>query len=117
MVKAPKRPIPQDFGIEEADLSKSSLRDILLSEGLSSVIVVIGTVLAIWAFGWWGIGVACLGLGALYLIRILLEKVLRSRDDAAKANYKSAMELYYSKVHDYDAYIDEIESNGKSNDG
>ena len=117
MVKAPKRPIPQDFGIKEADLSKSSLRDILLSEGLSSVIVVIGTVLAIWAFGWWGIGLACLGLGALYLIRILLEKVLRSRDDAAKENYKSAMELYYSKVHDYDAYIDEIERNGKSNDG
>ena len=116
VLKEPKKPTPQDFGIEETDLSKNSLKDMLLSESLSSVIMVIGTVLAIWAFGWWGIGLACLGLGALYLIRSLLEKVWRTREDVAKENYKSAMEIYYSKVHDYDAHMDEIERRGRSND-
>ena len=77
---------------------------------------VIGTVLAIWAFGWWGIALACVGLGALYLIRSLLEKVWRTPEDVAKENYKSAMELYYRKVHDYDAHMDEIERRGRSND-
>ena len=116
MLKKPKKPTPQDFGIEETDLSKNSLKDILLSASRSYVIMVIGTVLAIRAFGWWGIGLACLGLGALYLIRSLLEKVWRTREDVAKENYKSAMEIYYSKVHDYDAHMDEIERRGRSND-
>ena len=116
MLKKPKKPTPQDFGIEETDLSKNSLKDILLSESLSSVIVVIGTVLAIWAFGWWGIGLACLGLGALYLIRSLLEKVWRTREDVAKENYKSAIVRYYLNVDDFYAHMDEIERKGKSND-
>ncbi len=116
VLKEPKKPTPQDFGILETDLSENSLKDMLLSESLSSVIMVIGTVLAIWVFGWWGIGLACLGLGALYLSRSLLGKVWRTRKEVAKENYKSAMELYYSKIHDYDAYMDEIERTGKSND-
>mgnify|MGYP001285972410 CR=1 FL=1 len=116
VLEEPKKPTPQDFGIEETDLSKNSLKDILLSESLSSVIMVIGTVFAIWVFGWWGIGLACLGLGALYLSRSLLGKTWRTREEVAKESYKTAMELYYSKVHDYDAYMDEIERTGKSKD-
>ena len=36
-MEAPKKPKLDDFGINEADLNKNSLKDILLSESLSSL--------------------------------------------------------------------------------
>ena len=115
-MEAPKKPKVDDFGINEADLNKNSLKDILLSESLSSLIMVLGTVLAIWAVGWWGIGLACLGLAVLYFVRKLLSNVLRTKKDVAKENYQGAMDVYYREVHTHDAYMDELERKSKSSD-
>ena len=63
---APRIPKVQDYGLTEEDLKKVTARDILLSEGLASVVMVVGTALSIWAYSWWGIALACIVLGVLY---------------------------------------------------
>ena len=74
---APVMPRVQDYGLKEEDLKKVTIRDILLSEGLASLMMVVGTALSIWAYNWWGIALACVGLGVLYAVRRVLNVVLK----------------------------------------
>ena len=83
-VTTPIMPKVQDYGLEEEDLKKVTIRDILLSEGLASVVMVLGTALSIWAYSWWGIALACAGLGVLYATRRVLSVVLKSELDASR---------------------------------
>ena len=106
---APIMPRVQDYGLEEEDLKKVTIRDILLSEGLASVVMVLGTALSIWAYSWWGIALACIGLGALYATRRVLSVVLKSELDASRLTFKAALNEYYISRHLYDAELDEIE--------
>ena len=108
-VTAPIMPKVQDYGLEEEELKKVTIRDILLSEGLASVVMVLGTALSIWAYSWWGIALACVGLGVLYAVRRVLNVVLKSKLDASRLNFKAALNEYYINRHLYDAEIDEIE--------
>ena len=108
-VTAPIMPKVQDYGLEEEDLKKVTIRDILLSEGLASVVMVLGTALSIWAYSWWGIALACIGLGVLYATRRVLSVVLKSELDASRLTFKAALNEYYINRHLYDAEIDEIE--------
>ena len=108
-VTAPIMPKVQDYGLEEEDLKKVTIRDILLSEGLASVVMVLGTALSIWAYSWWGIALACIGLGVLYAVRRVLNVVLKSKLDASRLNFKAALNEYYINRHLYDAELDEIE--------
>ena len=102
-------PRVQDYGLKEEDLKKVTARDILLSEGLASLVMVVGTALSIWAYSWWGIALACVGLGVLYAVRRVLNVVLKSKLDASRLNFKAALNEYYINRHLYDAEIDEIE--------
>ena len=108
-VMAPIMPKVQDYGLEEEDLKKVTIRDILLSEGLASVVMVLGTALSIWAYSWWGIALACIGLGVLYATRRVLSVVLKSELDASRLTFKAALNEYYISRHLYDAELDEIE--------
>ena len=108
-VTTPIMPKVQDYGLEEEDLKKVTIRDILLSEGLASVVMVLGTALSIWAYSWWGIGLACIGLGVLYATRRVLSVVLKSELDASRLTFKAALNEYYISRHLYDAELDEIE--------
>jgi hypothetical protein len=108
-VTAPIMPKVQDYGLEEEDLKKVTIRDILLSEGLASVVMVLGTALSIWAYSWWGIALACIGLGVLYATRRVLSVVLKSELDASRLTFKAALNEYYISRHLYDAELDEIE--------
>ena len=108
-VTAPRMPKVQDYGLEEEDLKKVTIRDILLSEGLASVVMVLGTALSIWAYSWWGIALACIGLGVLYATRRVLSVVLKSELDASRLTFKAALNEYYISRHLYDAELDEIE--------
>ena len=108
-VTAPIMPKVQDYGLEEEDLKKVTIRDILLSEGLASVVMVLGTALSIWAYSWWGIALACAGLGVLYATRRVLSVVLKSELDASRLTFKAALNEYYISRHLYDAELDEIE--------
>ena len=108
-VTAPIMPKVQDYGLEEEDLKKVTIRDILLSEGLASVVMVLGTALSIWAYSWWGIALACVGLGDLYATRRVLSVVLKSELDASRLTFKAALNEYYISRHLYDAELDEIE--------
>mgnify|MGYP001364236392 FL=1 len=108
-VTAPIMPKVQDYGLEEEDLKKVTIRDILLSEGLASVVMVLGTALSIWAYSWWGIALACIGLGVLYATRRVLSVVLKSELDASRLTFKAALNEYYISRHLYDAGLDEIE--------
>ena len=108
-VTAPIMPKVQDYGLEEEDLKKVTVRDILLSEGLASVVMVLGTALSIWAYSWWGIALACIGLGVLYATRRVLSVVLKSELDASRLTFKAALNEYYISRHLYDAELDEIE--------
>ena len=108
-VTAPIMPKVQDYGLEEEDLRKVTIRDILLSEGLASVVMVLGTALSIWAYSWWGIALACIGLGVLYATRRVLSVVLKSELDASRLTFKAALNEYYISRHLYDAELDEIE--------
>ena len=106
---APIMPRVQDFGLKEEDLKKVTARDVLLSEGLASLVMVVGTALSIWAYNWWGIALACIGLGVLYAVRRVLNVVLKSKLDASRLNFKVALNEYYINRHLYDAELDEIE--------
>ena len=108
-VTAPIMPKVQDYGLEEEDLKKVTIRDILLSEGLASVVMVLGTALSIWAYSWWGIALACIGLGVLYATRRVLSVVLKSELDASRLTFKAALNEYYINRHLYDAELDEIQ--------
>ena len=108
-VTAPIMPKVQDYGLEEEDLKKVTIRDILLAEGLASVVMVLGTALSIWAYSWWGIALACIGLGVLYATRRVLSVVLKSELDASRLTFKAALNEYYISRHLYDAELDEIE--------
>ena len=108
-VTAPIMPKVQDYGLEEEDLKKVTIRDILLSEGLASVVMVLGTALSIWAYSWWGIALACIGLGVLYATRRVLSVVLKRELDASRLTFKAALNEYYISRHLYDAELDEIE--------
>ena len=108
-VTAPIMPKVQDYGLEEEDLKKVTIRDILLSEGLASVVMVLGTALSIWAYSWWGIALACIGLGVLYATRRVVSVVLKSELDASRLTFKAALNEYYISRHLYDAELDEIE--------
>ena len=108
-ITAPIMPRVQDYGLKEEDLKKVTARDILLSEGLASLVMVVGTALSIWAYSWWGIALACVGLGVLYAVRRVLNVVLKSKLDASRLNFKAALNEYYINRHLYDAEIDEIE--------
>ena len=108
-VTAPIMPKVQDYGLEEEDLKKVTIRDIVLSEGLASVVMVLGTALSIWAYSWWGIALACIGLGVLYATRRVLSVVLKSELDASRLTFKAALNEYYISRHLYDAELDEIE--------
>lgn len=108
-VTAPIMPKVQDYGLEEEDLKKVTIRDILLSEGLASVVMVLGTALSIWSYSWWGIALACIGLGVLYATRRVLSVVLKSELDASRLTFKAALNEYYISRHLYDAELDEIE--------
>ena len=108
-VTAPIMPKVQDYGLEEEDLKKVTIRHILLSEGLASVVMVLGTALSIWAYSWWGIALACIGLGVLYATRRVLSVVLKSELDASRLTFKAALNEYYISRHLYDAELDEIE--------
>ena len=108
-VTAPIMPKVQDYGLEEEELKKVTIRDILLSEGLASVVMVLGTALSIWAYSWWGIALACIGLGVLYATRRVLSVVLKSELDASRLTFKAALNEYYISRHLYDAELDEIE--------
>ena len=108
-VTAPIMPKVQDYGLEEEDLKKVTIRDILLSEGLASVVMVLITALSIWAYSWWGIALACIGLGVLYATRRVLSVVLKSELDASRLTFKVALNEYYISRHLYDAELDEIE--------
>ena len=106
---APVIPKVQDYGLAEEDLKKVTVRDILLSEGLASVVMVVGTALSIWAYSWWGIALACIVLGVLYGTRRVLNVVLKSKLDASRLTFKAALSEYYINRHLYDAELDEIE--------
>ena len=108
-VTAPIMPKVQDYGLKEEDLKKVTIRDILLSEGLASVVMVLGTALSIWAYSWWGIALACIGLGVLYATRRVVSVVLKSELDASRLTFKAALNEYYISRHLYDAELDEIE--------
>ena len=108
-VTAPIMPKVQDYGLEEEDLKKVTIRDILLSEGLASVVMVLGTALSIRSYSWWGIALACIGLGLLYATRRVLSVVLKSELDASRLTFKAALNEYYISRHLYDAELDEIE--------
>ena len=106
---APVIPKVQDHGLTEEDLKKVTARDIFLSEGLASVVMVVGTALLIWAYSWWGIALACIVLGVLYATRRVMNVVLKSKLDASRLTFKAALNEYYINRHLYDAELDEIE--------
>ena len=106
---APVIPKVQDYGLTEEDLKKVTARDIFLSEGLASVVMVVGTALSIWAYSWWGIALACIVLGVLYATRRVMNVVLKSKLDASRLTFKAALNEYYINRHLYDAELDEIE--------
>jgi hypothetical protein len=112
----PVRPRVEDFGLTDADLKRRTVRDVLLAEELASVIMVVGTVLAIWRFGWWGIAVACAGLGALYLVSRGLDGWLTGGIDKARATYHEAMEAYDRALNIHDAAMDAWETRNAEDD-
>ena len=99
---APVPPRPEDFGLSEADMKRPTLRDLLLAEGLASVIMVLVTVLAIWRFWLWGIAIACAALGVLYLVRRMVSVLVMGRVDRARAAYRAAEDVHTKarRVHD-----------------
>ena len=112
----PVRPRVEDFGLTDADLKRRTVRDVLLAEELASVIMVVGTALAVWRFGWWGIAVACAGLGALYLVRGGLDGWLTGGIDEARAAYHAAMEARDRALNIHDAAMDAWETRNAEDD-
>lgn len=112
----PVPPRPEDFGLTEADLKRLTLRDMLLAEGLASVIMVLVTVLAIWKFWLWGIAIACAALGVLYLIRRVINVVVMSRVDRARAEFKVADEAYTKARRAHDDAMDDWEARQAAQD-
>tara|TARA_B100001123_G_C15070175_1_gene931282 strand:- start:313 stop:645 length:333 start_codon:yes stop_codon:yes gene_type:complete len=103
-----------DHGLVETDLKRATLRDVLLSEELTTVIVVVGTAVAIWYFSWWGIAVACAGLAVLYGLRRVVELIVKGPLDRARAAYDAEMELYNVARRAHDIAMDEWESKMES---
>ena len=99
---APTVPNPQDFGLSDAELKRPTLRDLLLAEGLASVIMVLVTVFAIWKYWLWGIAIACAALGVLYLIRRVVDGLVMGRVDRARAEFKAAEDAYTKARRDHD---------------
>ncbi|MDA1309187.1 MAG: hypothetical protein O2985_06215 [Proteobacteria bacterium] len=112
---APIEPLPVDFGLDEADLKRLTLRDMLLSEGLASVSIVLVTVLAIWRFWLWGIALACAALGVIYLLRRAIDVLVIGRIDKARVEYDAAMQAHTRARHAYDEAMDvwEVKSRGE----
>jgi hypothetical protein len=108
--EAPAAPRPGDFGLSETELKRSTLRDILLAEGLASVIMVLVTVLAIWKYWLWGIAVACAALGVLYVVRRAIDALVMGRVDRARAAFKEAEEDYTRARRAYDDAMDAWEA-------
>ena len=108
--EAPIPPRPEDFGLTEADLKRWTLRDMLLAEGLASVIMVLVTVLAIWRFWLWGILIACAALGILYLVRRVINVVVMGRVDRARAEFNVADEAHTKARREHDDAMDEWEA-------
>lgn len=111
---APRMPELADHGLVELDLKRVTSRDILLSEELTTVIVVVGTAVAIWCFGWWGIAVACAGLALLYGLRRVVELTVKGRLDMARAAYDAEMESYNVSRRAHDAAMDKWETGSQS---
>jgi hypothetical protein len=107
---APVPPRPVDFGLTDADLKRLTVRDMLLAEGLASVIMVLVTVLAIWRFWLWGIPIACAALGLLYLVRRAVDVLVMGRVDRARAEFNVADEAYTKARRDHDEAMDAWES-------
>jgi hypothetical protein len=103
---APIEPRPVDFGLNEADLKRLTLRDILMSEGLTTVSIVLVTVLAIWRFWLWGIALACVALGVIYLLRRAIDVLVIGRIDKARVEYGAAMQAHIKARHAYDEAMD-----------
>ncbi len=106
MTKFPSPPKLEDYGLVDADLKRWTIRDFLLSEELSSVLMVLGTVLAIWAVGWWGIAVALFGLALLYGTRRMIEINLFSQLDKTRQIYKLAAENHDLARNEYEANLE-----------
>ena len=104
---APVAPRPQDFVLSEMDLKRWTLRDVLLAEGLASVIMVLITVLAIWKYWLWGVAIACAGLGVLYLIRRVVNVIVVGRVDRARAEFKEADEAHTKARREHDEAMDD----------
>ena len=111
---APRMPELADHGLVEADLKRATPRDVLLSEELTTMIVVVGTAVAIWYFSWWGIVVACAGLAVLYGLRRAVELTVHGRLDRARAAYDAKMGLYNIARRAHDAAMDEWLAESKS---
>ena len=103
---APIEPGPVDFGLNETDLKRLTLRDMLLSEGLATVSIVLVTVLAIWRFWLWGIALACATLGVIYLLRRAIDVLVIGRIDKARVEYGAAMQAHTRARHAYDEAMD-----------
>ncbi len=115
--QAPIPPRPEDFGLTEADLKRWTLRDMLLAEGLASVIMVLVTVLAIWKYWLWGILIACAALGVLYLIRRVVNVVVMGRIDRARADFREAEEVHTKARREHDNAMDAWEARREAENG
>jgi hypothetical protein len=104
--RPPVPPRPEEFGLTEAELKRPTLRDLLLAEGLASVIMVLVTVFAIWKYWLWGIAIACASLGILYLVRRVIDVLVMGRVDRARAEFKSAEDIYTKARRDHDDAMD-----------
>ena len=98
----PVRPRPEEFGLTERDLARKTVRDILLSDELASVLMVAATILSIWYWHWWGIAAACAALAVLWLVRRILSVTVRGRIDAAREAYLARMEAYEDERRAHD---------------
>ncbi len=98
----PVRPKPEEFGLTEHDLGRRTGRDMLLSDELASVLMVVITILSIWYWQWWGIAVACISLGALWLVRRVISVTVRGRVDTARDAYLARMETYEAERRAHD---------------
>ena len=109
----PVRPKPEEFGLTEHELGRRTARDILLSDELASVLMVVITILSIWYWQWWGIAVACVALGALWLVRRVISVTVRGRIDTAREAYLARMETYEAERRAHDEAMWEHEQRCK----
>jgi len=110
---APIEPRSLDFGLNEVDLKRLTLRDMLLSEGLATVTIVLLTVFAIWRFWLWGIALACAALGVIYLLRLAIDVLVIGRVDKARVEYGVAMQAHVRSRRAYDEAMDLWEAERK----